>query len=126
MVAEVLNSHNPAIFWGWSRLPLPKTNSESPLKKGRAFFEGKDHLPTIHFEMRGHLFVSRVGPHEVFHTPKKRWYPSDDSLNNQYTPYLFGGFNPSEKICSSKWVHLPQIVGVKIKKMFELPPPIVI
>ena len=28
---------------------------------------------------------------------------------------LVGGFNPSWKICSSKWVHLPQ-VGMKIKK----------
>ena len=26
------------------------------------------------------------------------------------------------KICSSKWVHLPQIPGWKFKKIFELPP----
>ena len=32
-------------------------------------------------------------------------------------------FQPIWKICSSKWVHLPQIVGVKTKKYFELPPP---
>ena len=31
-------------------------------------------------------------------------------------------FQPLWKICSSKWVHLPQI-GVKIPKIFELPPP---
>ncbi len=27
------------------------------------------------------------------------------------------------KICSSKWVHLPQFSGWKFQKMFELPPP---
>ena len=32
--------------------------------------------------------------------------------------------NPSEKICSSKWVHLPQKIGVNIPKIFELPPPV--
>ena len=37
---------------------------------------------------------------------------------------LVGGWtNPIWKICSSKWVHLPQVVGVKSNpKIFELPP----
>ena len=30
---------------------------------------------------------------------------------------------PIWRICSSKWVHLPPILGVKIPKYFELPPP---
>ena len=39
------------------------------------------------------------------------------------TPFTGWWLNqPIWKICSSKWVHLPQI-GVKIPKIFELPPP---
>ena len=34
---------------------------------------------------------------------------------------LVGGFNPIERN-ESKWLHLPQI-GMKIPKIFELPPP---
>ena len=36
---------------------------------------------------------------------------------------LFGGCNPSEKYAPSKWVHLPQYFRVKMKNIFELPPP---
>ena len=32
---------------------------------------------------------------------------------------LVGGFNPIWKICSSKWVHLPQFSGWKFQRMFE-------
>ena len=36
-----------------------------------------------------------------------------------------GGFLPThlKNMRKSKWVHLPQEIGVKIQKIFELPPP---
>ena len=49
-------------------------------------------------------------------TPSLRVQMEDAGLYLKNIIYLVGGFNPSEKICSSKWVYLPQI-GVKIKNI---------
>ena len=42
--------------------------------------------------------------------------------NGRYTTLVWW-FQSIWKICSSKWVHLPQSFRVKIKTIFELPPP---
>ena len=40
---------------------------------------------------------------------------SGEIFHHRSRVFLVGGFNPSEKY-ESKWVHLPQTFGVKIKK----------
>ena len=51
--------------------------------------------------------------------------PRKIGLPNIHLPTITSWWlnQPIWKICSSKWVHLPKISGVKFPKIFELPPP---
>ena len=53
---------------------------------------------------------------------QRYWGPGLFHPITRRDPPLVGGFNPFEKY-ESKWVQLPHFKGVKIPKIFELPPP---
>ena len=69
--------------------------------------------PTIHCLMERRSYDMATSPRS-----KKRWYPY--IMFQRLTGWWLN--QPIWKIWSSKWVHLPQFSGWKLK-IFELPPP---
>ena len=65
--------------------------------------------------------------HETEQTHPKKFISHNNFYRNmaKWIKMILTGWwiQPIWKICSSKWVHLPQVSGWKFQQIFELPPP---